>query len=633
MDPVPESQVLSDYSQQTSEQKFEKNVGNVHQSMIELSHNFGRNVNFIDSEEKKQNNDNDSNPPMSQKRQARLPSLSVDVFNKRLKQNQKNVTATGGYTTTGDGNVYAILDHGLDGLFLFSALYSHWDTPGGLYNSYVTPGGDNEEPLLGQNVNDKQLSDRDKCTFGETALNSIGYMLGMVILSIPYVVASCGFGALIIMFVICVCTLTSALILDELLDYYDDINNYSDLVEHILGKQGKLLCAILTFIELYLYTIGSIIFAGDLLYGLDTSMDWIENHITFLRVFTSTDCIIIMGLIMMPLCHLTDLRPLSRLSGCGLFGIIGTYIMVIIISIKTQINGDAVFDVTSSSAIEKVFNINNLFTNVFEFGYGIGIIIAVFCLHTLMPNLKRGMRKPKQFRKIIFIIWCVVTPLLLIIGLCGYLTYGDEVDDSVTSNFTGIYSVIVLFLMIIKCSSATASCLFPVTLLVHGYVGQTACVNPKIKSKKYGEFIDDEEESKDNHDVAAEDKNHRDENGSKTLTFRQRVAKFLVPTCLVLIAIIIGVSVSSFAFVCNLAGSICALAMSIIFPCVMYIKVMRKRLSKNDNDDNNEVNDDAYDDHESVGKIYAKMAMAVGVLVTMVSLAAWNLVSLVYYGP
>ena len=107
------------------------------------------------------------------------------------------------------------------------------------------------------------------------------------------------------------------------------------------------------------------------------------------------------------------------------------------------------------------------------------------------------------------------------------------------------------------------------------------------------------------------DSDECDSNSSK-----ERIVKFVVVTVEAIVGLLIAVSIQSFAFICNLAGSICTLQMTVVFPCVMYIifilRVEQKKI-------------DYYG--------YVKIGITITVVIIMVILALWNLVSLMYLGP
>ena len=549
-------------------------------------------------------NDGDNTNTENEQRQTRLHSMSVDAFNDRLKTpwpNFSNHTFTKNLTHSLKISLYDSISQGLAGVTTANSIYHSSNKRRSHPQRGTRARGsidrDNNQPLLSNDGDGSQSEspskeqdaknndDKEKCTLFETALTSLGYMMSVTMLSTPFAVSSSGFSALIIMFAICIATLVTAIMLDELLDYYGNIvTNYSELVECILGEKAKLMCSIITIMELYIYAIAKFIFAGSLLYGI------ISNYIDDLAL-SNKDCIIIMTFVMMPLCHMTNLKPLSKLSGIGLCGIIITYIIVVIITITYQIDGKAATDISKDglSGIE-----NHFFTNGIKFGYGMGIIIAVFSFHTLMPNLKQGMKNPNDFRKIIYIVWMGVIPVLICIGFCGYLTFGNNTKDIITSNFTGVYSIIVLFLLIIKGGSSSANCMFPITLLVQGAIIRMECISGNNGN-----------ENSDN------------KNGQKS--WKERVVRFVVPTVLVLIGLAIAVTVESFAFMSNLAGSICALSMTTIFPVFMYIAFILKVKNNGKTVENN--------------MDYLKICVSVAALCLMVSLAVWNLLSLVYYGP
>ena len=480
---------------------------------------------------------------------------------------------------------------------------------------------DNEKPLLAEtNMKDKNndtISNVElakNCTFTETCLNTLQYMVGVVMLCMPYVVAVGGSVELLILIITSVCTLLSALMIDELLNYYNDIDSYSDLVFRLFGVKGQFLCAILTFFELFLYLIATIVLGSDLLYTFDQSSKWIMNNIADL---TLEECTIIWSLLMIPIVQVIDLKPLAKLSGVGLFGIIATYVFLVIICIEKQINGTAAIKFSNMFTDFE----NDFFPSMTKSGYGTGVILSMFCVHTLVPTLKQGMQKPQQFRPIIYVVWISICPAILVVTVFGYVTWGSDSQAPITSNFSGIYGSLVFIVLGFKTASFAASCNLPIVLLIAGFIKQMKCVKSIIGSPNGSQ----ENQNKNIHghgsEMIMEKEDEEEEEKSLKAKIVLKLIRFGVPTVLLLIAFIISISLKSMAFVSNLAGSVCALSMSIIFPCVMYIKFLLKEKKYDLNDS------------MQIGMKYVHVVVAISVLVIVSLFAAWNLVSLYFEGP
>ena len=564
--------------------------------------------------------------PYVKGRGARIQSMSVDMG----RNNYQNHNQEYDFLQTLTINLNQSLAQGLNSLAMVGAWNMHESRIAKLKNGVNVKNGKNtnnnknsknesKKPLLAEtneagSTDTGKDSDSDsaadgvamakKCTYIETCLNTLQYMIGIATLCLPYVVAFGGSIEILIWFVISICTLLSALMVDELCNYYSDINNYSDLVLQVFGIKGQLIGTVVTFFELFLYVVIGIVTGADLLYTFNETNEWMLDNIGDLSL---TECILIWGLILLPLMQIIDLKPLAKLSGLGLFGVIATYILLAIVCIEKQVNG------TAAVPFDDLFNNfeNHFYTQVYKCGYGVGVIISIFCVHTLVPTLKSGMQKPKEFRSIIYLVWLSICPLMLMVTIAGYVAYGEDSDAPITSNFSGAYGPIVLVVLGFKVASLVPSCNLPVTLLLTGLIKQLKCVANVI-----GQDEDETEiKNKDNYNK------EQSEEKSWKAQIVLKLIRFGVPTFLLILALILTICLKSMAFVSSLAGSVCALIMSIIFPCVMYIKYLTQ-IKK-------------CDSSESMGVVmkYIHIIVAVSVLLIVCSFAGWNLVCLVYYGP
>ena len=178
-----------------------------------------------------------------------------------------------------------------------------------------------------------------------------------------------------------ICVLLSVLMVDELCKYSSDINSYCDLVLPSFGIKGQLILTIVILLELFL----------NVIVGIVTGAEWLLDNIGDLSL---TECILIRGIISSTLMKTIDLNPLAKLSGLGLFGIIATYVLLAHGCIQKQVN------------ITAAVLFGNLFIQVHKYGYGVSVIISIFCVHTFVPALlKSGMQNPRQFRQFGCIIY------------------------------------------------------------------------------------------------------------------------------------------------------------------------------------------------------------------------------------
>lgn len=296
------------------------------------------------------------------------------------------------------------------------------------------------------------------------------------------------------------------------------------------------------------------------------------------------------------------------MSTISILSVITTYIIVYIETIIRHLDNN-----TNEKGL-------TFFTSVVGFGYGMGACFAPYSLHPVIPNMRDGMKEPRKFLKIMFIVWCVILTCQVSVGLCGYFTYGKDVQASVTSNFSTYFAYIASILLMLKSCSVPALFLYPIVLIYLKWI-QVRRYKKKIKNRmenKNNKSMILNKTSNDNYDGnnnnninKSQDKPARDEKDDNKGT---RFKEIMFRTVLVLVALGAAILVPDFSLMANLLGALCASSLSVLFPATMYIAFIRDQRKK--------------------GKAYAlqsketvKCVLCVFVVVCSTTICLWNCTS------
>lgn len=138
-----------------------------------------------------------------------------------------------------------------------------------LQNSINEKLDENESEKDNINENDKDFEKNNikgSCSTVETMFNTFNYMLGPVVLTMPYSMVKGGSCIAFIIIFVNIITFYTAYLMNIISEYYPNVVQFSELVEITLGKTARTISAAILIIELYFYVILFLIFSGSLLY-------------------------------------------------------------------------------------------------------------------------------------------------------------------------------------------------------------------------------------------------------------------------------------------------------------------------------------------------------------------------------
>ncbi|KAM3686809.1 hypothetical protein ACJW30_10G030100 [Castanea mollissima] len=252
-------------------------------------------------------------------------------------------------------------------------------------------------------------------SFLRSCFNGINALTGIGLITIPYTLSQAGWLGLCLLLAMAFTTCYTGLLLQRCLESNPSIKTYPDIGYHAFGRKGRIIVSTFTYLELYLVPTGMLILEGDNLFKLfpNVSMEVAGHYIGGKQIF-----VIGSGLVILPTMWLKDLRLLSFISAGGILS------CVIVI---TSILWVGAVDGVGFSSKGKLFELAGIPTamSLYAFCYG---------AHPVFPTLYSSMKDKSQFSKVLFVSFSLSTLSYILMAVLGYLMFGQDVQPQVTLN-------------------------------------------------------------------------------------------------------------------------------------------------------------------------------------------------------
>lgn len=250
-----------------------------------------------------------------------------------------------------------------------------------------------------------------------TAINLINNYVGMVLLSMPYAFARCGWLAMVLLLVL---TAFGAWTADLLIQSYKAISDdgvsvpsYAQIGERCMGRSGKWLVLISSVVETWAAAlcILIIIWENAVLLLPNVGRSWIIGGCCAL---------------LFPTNWLRDFSLLSVLSAFG-NGCVVLIILVVVYAFGLHVAGadgpDAPQPATELADWSGV-------------AMSSSIMLAGLTGHVSLPPMYAEMKTPSAFRRVLYASFAVMAAMYLVVGACGYALYGDDANILITSDMS-----------------------------------------------------------------------------------------------------------------------------------------------------------------------------------------------------
>lgn len=347
-------------------------------------------------------------------------------------------------------------------------------------------------------------------TFLRTCINGLNALSGVGILSIPYALSKGGWLSLILLFTVASLCLYTGLLLQRCMEAHPFIKSYPDIGGLAFGYKGRTTIAIFMYLELYLVAVEFLILEGD---NLDKLFPNTELEIGGVKVHGKQLFVLITALVIWPT---TWLRSLGVMAYVSAGGVVASVTVVGSVFWAGAIDGVGFHEKGELVGWDGMPTAISLFT-------------FCYCGHAVFPTLCNSMKDRSQFSKVLIVCFILSTISYGSMAILGYLMYGENLMSQITLNLPtrNISSKIAIYTTLINPLTKYAVIITPIA-------------------------------------TAIED----------TPPFRNsRPVSFLVRTIIVISTVVVALTIPFFGYVMAFIGAFLSVTVSILLPCLCYIKI------------------------------------------------------------
>ncbi|CAG8655365.1 7577_t:CDS:2, partial [Gigaspora margarita] len=238
-----------------------------------------------------------------------------------------------------------------------------------------------------------------KVTIKESILNFCNLLMGAGALSLPLALNYSGWilGALLFFFGLIV-TNYAAIILIKCLRFKEGVYTYPDIAEIAFGKMGKYVILVFFTLETITSTIALVILIGDSLQVL-----FPDISIILLKIISWA--------ILVPL-TLVDMKYLSYFS---ILGVLTAVFLAVVIVINGFVNNEQPGSL-----------LNPMKTELWPTNWNY--------LPLIFPSIYLNMKSPDKYPTVVNISFAISTMVYLLLGVCGYMMFGNQTKPEITQN-------------------------------------------------------------------------------------------------------------------------------------------------------------------------------------------------------
>jgi vesicular inhibitory amino acid transporter len=249
-------------------------------------------------------------------------------------------------------------------------------------------------------------------TVPQTVFNSVNTLIGVGLLSLPLGIRYAGWViGMIFLFLAAVVTQYTAKLLAYCLDVDRSLVNYSDVAFISFGNRARTVIQALFSVELTAANVALVVLFADSLNALIPGLQIWEWKV-------------ICGIILIPL-NFVPLRQLAVTSVLGILCCVGLVAIVFIDGLIKPHSPGSLREPAKSYAFPEHWSTLPL---------SFGLLMSPWGGHSVFPNIYRDMRHPMKYGKALNYTYVSVYSLLATMSVGGYLMFGEQVRDEITSN-------------------------------------------------------------------------------------------------------------------------------------------------------------------------------------------------------
>ncbi|KAF7849464.1 hypothetical protein BT93_L0774 [Corymbia citriodora subsp. variegata] len=360
---------------------------------------------------------------------------------------------------------------------------------------------------------------REQCSLAQATLNGINVICGIGALAVPYAVNEGGWLSLLLLLLFCIIAFYTGILLKRCLEGSPGLKTYPDIGQAAFGISGRIVIAIILYMDLYASCIEYTIMMSDNLAAIfpKTHMYIGGMYLTSHQIFAT-----VATLVILPTVWLRNLGLLSYLSAGGVVASILVVICLFWLGVVDQVG----------------FHPSGTIIDLANLPFTLGIYSYCFAGHSVFPNIYSSMKEPSKFRWVLMATMGFTSLIYIGVSVCGLLLFGDNIKSQFTLNMPQQYMAtkVAIWTTVVNPMTKYALTIMPVALSLEELL-------PSSHRKS--------------HSLA-----------------------LIIRSVLVMSILIVALSIPFFGLVMALMGSLLAMLMAIIFPCACYLKICKGRVTK-----------------------------------------------------
>ncbi|TVU19391.1 hypothetical protein EJB05_35537 [Eragrostis curvula] len=359
-----------------------------------------------------------------------------------------------------------------------------------------------------------------KTGFLKTCFNGVNALSGIGLLSIPYALSQGGWLSLAIFLAIAIIFYYTGLLLQRYMDASLLVKSYPDIGALAFGRPGRLAVSAFMYLELFLVAVDFLILEADNLQKLFPAAASGGVQVGALgRVGGKQAFALAAALVVLPTTWFSSLSVLAYVAaGSALASVV----------LVAAVLWVAVFDGVGFHERGRL---------VRWAGMPSAMSLYSFCFagHAVFAMIYTGMKEKKKFPMMLFVCFALSTFSYALMGIIGYLMYGDALESQITLNLPSgkVSSKIAIYTTLVNPLTKYALVVAPIAEAVEDALGLRAAA-------------------------------------------KARLLRVLVRTALVVANVTVALAVPFFGDVVSLTGALLNCSVSMLLPCLCYLRLRTK---------------------------------------------------------
>lgn len=258
--------------------------------------------------------------------------------------------------------------------------------------------------------------------------------------------------------------------------------------------------------------------------------------------FTEAQLTIIAFLVIMPTTWTTQMSMLSYFSILGVISSLFCLYTILYVGFATDVTAPGFLggSLLHPQPVEVLAETDRI-------PLAIGLTMVAFGGHSVFPSICSSLENKASYPRVVDVAYVVVALVYGIIELGGYLMYGVDTKKEITLNliasFPGALTTLVIWTIVLNPLSKISITIHPIALAIEEFVlSRAEMMAPTTR---------------------------------KTAFYRS-----FIRTTIAIAAVFCGLFVPHFARLTSFLGAFFAMMVSLFFPCVFYLKLFWRRLSR-----------------------------------------------------